>query len=59
LEMAAAGEAIRELLSSGAGASLPLSYLVEAVSQHDEQLLDQLQNLVDQKRRELRAKEKP
>jgi len=59
LEKAAAGEAIRELLSSSAGAALPLSYLVEAVGEHDAQLLDELQNLVDQKRRELRAKEKP
>ena len=51
---AAVGETIRQLLGSGAAASLPLSYLVEAVSQHDAGLLDDLQRLLDQKRRELR-----
>ena len=35
---------------------MPLSYLVEAVSEHDVQLLDQLQELVEQKRRELQQK---
>jgi predicted transcriptional regulator len=58
LEKAAVGEAIRQLLGSGAAASLPLSYLVEAVSEHDAGLLDDLQRLLDQKRRELRRKEK-
>jgi len=53
LNKAAAGEAIRQLLSSSPAASLPLSYLVEAVSEHDARLLDQLQQLLDQKRREL------
>jgi predicted transcriptional regulator len=55
LEKAAVGEAIRQLLSSGAAASLPLSYLVEAVSEHDARLLDDLQRLLDQKRSELRG----
>jgi len=56
LEKAAVGEAIRQLLGSSAGAaSLPLSYLVEAVSEHDAGLLDDLQRLLDQKRRELRS----
>jgi predicted transcriptional regulator len=58
LQKAAAGEAIRQLLSSDAAASLPLSYLVEAVSEHDSKLLDELQQLVERKRRELRGKEK-
>lgn len=58
LERAAAGETIRQLLGSGEAASLPLSYLVEAVSEHDASLLDQLQHLLDQKRHELRSKEK-
>jgi predicted transcriptional regulator len=52
LKKAAAGETIRQLLNSSPGASLPLSYLVEAVSEHDATLLDELQQLVDQKRRE-------
>ena len=58
IQRAAAGEAIRQLLGSEASPSLPLSCLVEAVSEHDAQLLDELQQLVDRKRRELRNKEK-
>ncbi len=58
LERAAAGEAIRQLLGSDRETSLPLSYLVEAVSKHDVGLLDELQQLLEQKRRELRGKEK-
>src|SRR5271170_6758933 len=57
LKKAAAGETIRQLLSSSPAASLPLSYLVEAVSEHDAGLLDELQQLLDQKRRE-RSREK-
>ena len=57
LEKAAVGETIRQLLGSGASAGLPLSYLVEAVSEHDARLLDDLQRLLDEKRRELRSKE--
>jgi predicted transcriptional regulator len=52
MQRAAAGHAIRQLLESGSDA-LPLSYLVEAVTEHDIQLLDELQQLVEQKRREL------
>jgi predicted transcriptional regulator len=55
LEKAAVGETIRQLLGSSGAASLPLSYLVEAVSEHDARLLDDLQRLLDQKRRELRG----
>jgi predicted transcriptional regulator len=55
LEKAAVGETIRQLLSSEHAALLPLSYLVEAVSEHDARLLDDLQRLLDQKRRELRS----
>ena len=58
LEKAAVGETIRQLLGSSASAGLPLSYLVEAVSQHDAGLLDDLQRLLDEKRRELRNGEK-
>jgi len=59
LEKAIAGETIRQLLSSSSAATLPLSYLVDAVSQHDAALLEELQQVLDQKRRELRSKEKP
>jgi len=58
LEKAVAGNTIRQLLNSNSAASLPLSYLVEAVSEHDVALLDELQELLDKKRRELRSKEK-
>ena len=38
---------VKQLLSLDA--SLPLSYLVEAISEHDARLLDDLQRLVDEK----------
>jgi predicted transcriptional regulator len=53
LQRAAAGQAIRELLDTSASRALPLSYLVEVVSEHDTQLLEELQQLVEQKRRQL------
>jgi predicted transcriptional regulator len=52
-----AGEALRQLLDASPTASLPLSYLVEIVTEHDAQLLDDLQRLVETKRRELRSVE--
>jgi predicted transcriptional regulator len=55
LEKAAVGETIQQLL--GSGAALPLSYLVEAVSEHDASLLNDLQRLLDEKRRELGNRE--
>lgn len=55
LEKATVGETVRQLLGSGTAAALPLSYLVEAVSQHDVRLLDDLQRLLDEKRRTLRT----
>jgi hypothetical protein len=45
------------LLGSADASSLPLSYLVEALSTHDAQLLDELQLLVERKRRELQNQE--
>jgi predicted transcriptional regulator len=58
LKRAAAGKAIQQLLDSSDPPSLPLSYLVEALTERDFQLLDDLQQLVQRKRRELRRKEK-
>ena len=49
-------ESIRQLLTGGTPSPLPLSYLVEALSDHDAQLLDELQLLVERKRRELRER---
>jgi predicted transcriptional regulator len=56
LQRVVAFEGIRQLLGSGGASALPLSYLVEAVSAHDAQLLDQLQALVETKRRELQSR---
>lgn len=52
LNQAAASEAIRQLLGDNPS-SLPLSYFVEAVSEHDTALLDELLKIVERKRREL------
>jgi predicted transcriptional regulator len=57
LQREAAGQAIQQLLGTGP-ASLPLSYLVEAVTEHDTELLGELQQLVENKRRELSDREK-
>jgi predicted transcriptional regulator len=56
-QRAAAGEAILQLFDSGAASSLPLSYLVEILTERDAQLLDDLQQLVEEKRRELRNRD--
>jgi predicted transcriptional regulator len=58
LRRVAVVEGIRQLLGSGDASSLPLSYLVEALSTHDAQLLDELQVLVERKRRELKKAER-
>jgi predicted transcriptional regulator len=56
LQRIAAFEGIRQLLGSSGASALPLSYLVEALSTHDAQLLDELQLLVETKRRELQSR---
>jgi len=58
LQRITALESIRQLLGSDDTSSLPLSYLVEALSAQDAQLLDELQLLVERKRRELQSREK-
>jgi predicted transcriptional regulator len=55
LQRGAALDGIRQLLGSNDTSALPLSYLVEALSAHDAQLLDELQLLIERKRRELKA----
>ena len=57
LHQEVAGEAFRQLLEASPAASLPLSYLVEIVTERDAQLLDDLRQLVEAKRRELRGTE--
>lgn len=56
LQRAAAGQVIQQLLACSSTA-MPLSYLVEAVTEHDVELLDELQRLVEAKRRELAQRE--
>jgi predicted transcriptional regulator len=57
LHQEVAGEAFRQLLEASPASSLPLSYLVEIVTERDTQLLDDLRQLVEAKRRELRGTE--
>ena len=57
LHREAAGEAVRQMLDASPASSLPLSYLVEVLTERDAQLLDELRELVENKRRELRAAE--
>jgi predicted transcriptional regulator len=55
LHQEVAGEALRQLLDASPASSLPLSYLVEILTKRDAQLLDDLREVVETKRRELRA----
>ncbi len=57
LHRALASETFRQLLDASPTASLPLSYLVEVLSERDAQLLDDLRQLVEAKRRELEGSE--
>ncbi len=52
------GANLNRLLQSAANPSLPLSYLVDAVTEHDRALLDELQRAVNRKRQELRRRER-
>ena len=54
LQRERAGEAFRQWLHASQESSLPLSYLVEIVTEHDSRLLDDLRQAVEAKRRELR-----
>ena len=58
LHREAAGEALRQLLDASPAATLPLSYLVEILTERDAQLLDNLRQLVETRRRELRNNER-
>lgn len=57
LQRGRALDGIRQLLGSNDTSALPLSYLVEALSAHDAQLLDELQLLIERKRKELKGGE--
>ena len=47
--------AIRKFLGASSPALAPLSFLVDAVSEHDAKLLDSLEAAIEQKRRELKG----
>lgn len=49
-------KAVRHMLGSAESASAPISYLVQAISEHDRNLLDELQREIDRRRRELDSK---
>jgi predicted transcriptional regulator len=49
-------ETLRQALDASSTPSLPLSYLVETLSERDAQLLDDLKDLVEAKRRQLNHK---
>jgi BlaI family transcriptional regulator, penicillinase repressor len=57
LHREAAGHAFRQLLDASPASSLPLSFLVEILSERDAQLLDDLRKLVERKRRGLGQRE--
>jgi len=50
--------AIQRLLGSSAPSTAPISFLVDAVTEHDVALLPELERAVERKRRELREREK-
>jgi predicted transcriptional regulator len=52
-----AGHAFRQLLDATPASSLPLSFLVEILGERDAELLNDLQKLVERKRRELGQQE--
>jgi BlaI family transcriptional regulator, penicillinase repressor len=57
LHREAAGYAFRQLLDASPSSKLPLSLLVEILSERDAQLLDDLGELVENKRREVADRE--
>jgi len=45
--------AVKRMLGSSSSASAPISFLVEALSEHDRGLLNELQRAIEKRRREL------
>jgi predicted transcriptional regulator len=56
LHQQALSETLHQALDTSQTSSLPLSFLVETLSERDAQLLDDLKQLVEAKRRQLAAK---
>lgn len=59
LHREAVGDALRQFLDVSSTSNLPLSFLVEIVSERDSNLLDDLGKLVERKRRELNERNRP
>jgi len=57
LQREVAGSIFRQMLDASPESSLPLSYLVEILTERDAHLLDDLQDLVETKRRQLSGHE--
>jgi len=57
LQREIAAQAFRRLMDASPASTLPLSYLVEILTERDAQLLDDLRQVVEAKRRELRRAE--
>lgn len=55
---AALGEHVSRVLQSVANPALPVSFLVDAVTEHDTALLDELRRAVNRKRQQLRRRGK-
>ncbi|HEX8353656.1 MAG TPA: hypothetical protein VF611_12195, partial [Pyrinomonadaceae bacterium] len=56
-ERGVAEDVLDDLLGRSGGAEPLLACIVDAVSEHDRALLDELHRLVEEKRRELRGQE--
>jgi predicted transcriptional regulator len=54
-----AATAIHQMLGASERAAAPLSYLVEAVTDYDRSLLDELERAIERKRAELGTRPKP
>jgi predicted transcriptional regulator len=52
-----ARKTIRQLLGSVTHAATPVSFLVDAVSDYDRELLDEMERAIERKRQELKAEE--
>ena len=55
LQREVAGEALRQVLNASPASAVPLSYLVEILTERDAQLLDELRRLVEEKRLQMRS----
>jgi hypothetical protein len=56
--VAVLGADLKRLLQSVENSSLPVSFLIDALTEHDAALLDELRRAVNRKRRELRQRGK-